>query len=87
MARLVANIPVLEKGFLPVLIPLEKRLAYIEALAAWQIASGRVTPETPLEGDVYALSDFRALCTNTFESSQAMLAEAIVQQKARSQKK
>jgi Fic family protein len=87
MARLVANIPVLEKGFLPVLIPLEKRLAYIEALAAWQIASGRVTPETPLEGDVDALSDFRALCTNAFESSQAILAEAIAQQKARSQKK
>ncbi|MEI6715877.1 MAG: Fic family protein [Verrucomicrobiota bacterium] len=83
MARLVANIPVLEKGFLPILIPVEKRLAYVEALAEWQMASGAVKLGSSLEGSVEALGMFRVLCTESFESSQALLSEATKLQQTR----
>jgi len=76
MARLVANIPVLQKGLLPVFIPVEKRLVYVEALATWQMASGPVKLGASLGGSAEALGLFRVLCTESFESSLALPSEA-----------
>ena len=85
VARLLANIPILEKGFLPVLIPVEKRLAYVESLAAWQMASGGLKPGGSLLGDVKTLEAFRVLCAEAFEASHALLSEAMdLQDKRRS---
>jgi Fic family protein len=77
VARLLANIPILEKGFLPVLIPVEKRLAYVESLATWQMASGGLRPGGSLIGDVKTLESFRKLCAEAFEASQTLLSEAM----------
>jgi len=83
MARLVANILVLEKGFLPVLIPVEKRLVYLESLATWQRASGGTDPGASLDGCVEALGMFRGLCAECFDISQELLSEATRLQQAR----
>jgi hypothetical protein len=69
--------PILEKGFLPVLIPVEKRLAYVESLAAWQMASGGLKPGGSLIGDEKTLVAFRVLCVEAFEASQTLLSEAM----------
>jgi len=83
LARLVANIPVLEKGFLPVLIPVEKRLAYMESLAVWQMASGILKPGEGFVGDDLAISGFREFCADAFNLSQSLLSEVTALQEAR----
>lgn len=83
MARLLANLPVIEKGSLPVLIPNERRLDYIEALAAWQIASGRVSGATLLEGAWTALEPFQKLISDCRGDAEHLLQEALAAQEAR----
>ncbi|MEK0445357.1 MAG: hypothetical protein RLZZ399_678 [Verrucomicrobiota bacterium] len=77
MARLLANVPVLQKGELPILIPVEKRLAYVESLATWQMASGKILPGGDLSGDPSALEAFGLLCREAYDASQAMIEEAV----------
>lgn len=83
MARLLANLPVIEKGALPILIPAEKRLDYIEALATWQLASGTSHPGQPLEGKIESLLFFQSLCEDCLKDSAALLDEARAAQEAR----
>lgn len=83
LARLVANVPVIEKGSLPILVPSEQRLNYIEALAAWQMASGAPRVTAPLDGDGEKLATFRQLCATWQEESNALLDEVIALQRAR----
>ena len=73
MARLLANLPVIEKGQLPIFIPSERRLEYIEALATWQLASGQVRLNQPLEGDVKPMQAFQALCEGCMKESATLL--------------
>ncbi len=73
MARLLANLPVIEKGRLPIFIPSERRLDYIEALATWQLASGPTLPHQPLEGDLSRLQAFQTLCESCLEQSNTLL--------------
>ncbi len=78
LARLVANVPVIEKGGLPILIPSEKRLEYVELLAQWQIASGPLRKEGgELAGDLPALESFRRLCAECAASGQLLLNEVL----------
>ncbi|OAI55856.1 hypothetical protein AYO49_05140 [Verrucomicrobiaceae bacterium SCGC AG-212-N21] len=83
MARLVANLPVLEKGHLPVLIPNECRLDYIESLAMWQMASGAPSSTGRLEGDTSALEMFRKLVLACDAESERILQEVVAAQNAR----
>lgn len=83
MARLLANVPVLQKGGLPILIPVEKRLAYVESLATWQMASGGILPGRDLAGDLVTLEAFRLLCREACAASQAMIEEAVMIQAQR----
>lgn len=83
LARLLANLAVLEKGHLPVLVPSERRLDYIEALASWQLASGTVRPGMPLEGDSAQLQTFRTLCEEWMHDADTMLNEVLDLQAAR----
>ncbi len=83
MARLLANIPVIEKGGLPILIPNEQRIAYIESLAVWQLASGPPSAEQPLIGSEDALSSFQSFIASCQGMSEAILAEATQAQAAR----
>lgn len=83
MARLLANLPVIEKGQLPIFIPSERRLDYIEALATWQLASGQVRLNQPLEGDVKPQQAFQVLCEACLKESNALLDEFRTTQEAR----
>ena len=83
MARLLANIPVIEKGELPVLIPAAERLAYVEALATWQLSSGPLKTGGSLEGLEDRLRDFSALCKRAADVSAELLAEVLAAQRAR----
>lgn len=83
MARLLANLPVIEKGRLPAFIPSEKRLEYIEALATWQLASGPLRPNQALEGDGQALNAFHDFCESCLAESNALLVEVQAAQQAR----
>jgi Fic family protein len=83
MARLLANLPVIEKGQLPIFIPSERRLDYIEALATWQLASGQLRLNQPLEGDAMPLQTFQALCEACLKESNTLLADIRNTQDAR----
>jgi hypothetical protein len=77
MARLLSNLPVIEKGSLPILIPSERRLVYVEALAKWQMASGPPKLGESLLGDVSALTQFRSLVSECHAASDEILQEAL----------
>lgn len=83
LARLLANIPVIEKGDLPILIPNEQRLAYIESLATWQLASGPPILEQPLIGLEAALDSFRQFITACQVTSDELITEVTQAQAAR----
>lgn len=83
VARLLANLPVIEKGSLPILIAAEKRLGYIESLATWQLASGPARPGRPLEGSVENLASFQSLCEASQRDSATLIDEVLALQAAR----
>lgn len=86
LARLIANLAVIEKGSLPILVPAEDRLAYIESLAAWQLASGSMKPGCDLTGDKASFQAFETLCKHWQSASAAMLDEVVTLQRKRSAK-
>ena len=75
LARLVANVSVIEKGCLPILVPAEQRLDYIESLASWQLASGALHSGSVLEGNQDKLAQFHAQCAEWMASSSALMDE------------
>jgi Fic family protein len=77
LARLIANIPVIEKGCLPVLVPAEDRLAYIESLAVWQLASGAARAGSDLAGDGTSFQAFQAFCVRWATDASVMLDEVM----------
>ncbi len=83
MARLLANLPVMEKGLLPILVPFAQRLRYIESLATWQIACGGPKEPDDLMQKPELLAEFRALCLESMHQSNEMLAEVQKLQGAR----
>jgi hypothetical protein len=80
---LVANVPVIEKGSLPILVPAEQRLDYIESLATWQLASGTLRSGSVLEGDQEILARFHAHCAEWMTASSALMDEALELQRQR----
>lgn len=83
LARLVANVAVIEKGCLPILVPAEQRLEYIECLAAWQLASGALRRGSALEGDREGLARFFEKCAGWMEASSALVDEVVEAQRQR----
>ncbi len=62
MARLLANVPLLNSGCKVVDIPTAARARYLTALARWQIACGVPCPNAQLCIKPDILKDFSALC-------------------------
>ncbi len=83
LARLVANLPVIEKGWLPVLVPALQRFDYIESLASWQLASGALRSGSLLEGDQDKLAHFHAQCAGWMTASPALMDEVLELQRQR----
>ena len=66
MARLVANVPVIRAGFPPIIIPKERRKAYIDALSEYHLAVGTVTARSELLPEVDKLDRFRRFCAESW---------------------
>ena len=71
LARLVSNLPVLNSGLPPILVPKENRPEYIRLLAAYQREAGEITPTSgvwPRSASLEALEQFFSTChTQTVE--------------------
>ncbi|MBK1617660.1 cell filamentation protein Fic [Lamprobacter modestohalophilus] len=83
MARLLANLPVLRAGHLPVVIDVRERKRYIETLADYQLAVGPVTPGTGLWPTPELETAFIAFCREAYATTRALIAGAREQQAAR----
>ena len=75
MARLLANIPVLEAGFPPLVIPRERRQEYLRTLAVWELQVGRPTTGSALLPDSQALTPFLTLCRDAWQASLELVDE------------
>jgi len=75
LARLLANIPVMEAGYPPIIMPRERRVDYIAALAEWQMQAGKVTPERGLLPLREKLGALEALCREAWPCSLDLVAE------------
>ena len=75
MARLLANVPVLEAGYPPLIIPREQRSAYISALAEWQTQVGKPRPQQALLPHRAVLTPLDDLCQTAWQSSLDLVAE------------
>jgi hypothetical protein len=69
MARLTSNIPVLKSGYPPILIPLEKRKDYIEALIQYQLEAGLPAADKEFIQHGESLSEFKAFCFENWKHS------------------
>lgn len=89
MARLLANLPMLRAGHLPVVIPVSERKRYIDILAGYQLAAGQLSvgqtgkgrgiwPRPDLEGE------FERFCRDAYSATGALVAAAREQQARRS---
>jgi len=83
MARLLANLPVLRAGHLPVVIDARERKRYIDTLAAYQLAVGPVTPATGIWPRPDLEAPFIALCRDAYAATRALVTAARAQQAAR----
>jgi len=83
VARLVSNIPVLKSGHPPILIPLEKRKAYIDILFQYQIEAGVPNADKELIKQGVSLDQFKAFCSESWKKSLDLVDRAHQLQAAR----
>jgi Fic family protein len=84
MARLLANLPVLRAGHLPLVIEVRDRRRYIETLAAYELAAGPLSRQTgpwPVSG---LEVPFETFCRDAYGATRALAAAARAQQSRRS---
>ena len=83
MARLLANLPLLHSGHLPVVIELKDRQRYIETLAAYQIQAGQLGGNTGVWPNPGLESAFVSFCQASYEATRTLLSQARAQQARR----
>ena len=83
LARLLANLPVLRSGHLPVVIDARQRKRYIDTLAEYQIAVGPLTPATGLWPQPKLEAPFRGFCHEAYAATRALVDQASAQQASR----
>lgn len=76
VARLVANLPVLRGGHPPVVVPLKRRNEYIDLLWDYQHAVGVIQRDEPLVPPHPAVARFKALLSEEWQRSLALVAAA-----------
>ena len=87
VARLVANIPLLNAGLTPLVIATENRREYLEILSRYQQNIGPLTRQTGVWPDDALLGEFEVFCLKSYETTSALLEKARAQQKLRETKK
>jgi Fic family protein len=83
MARLLANLPVLRAGHLPLVIEARERKRYIDTLAAYQLVVGPLRRDTGLWPRPELEGPFIALCRDAYAATRALIVAAHAQQAAR----
>ena len=68
MARLLANLPLLRSGHLPMVIELKDRKWYIEILAGYQIQAGQLGGNTGVWPNPGLESAFVSFCQASYEA-------------------
>jgi len=69
IARLLANIPLLNTGLPPIVIPNERRQEYIQLLASYELSVGQLTNSTGVWPKKDALNDFEIFCHQCYETT------------------
>ncbi len=83
LARLLANLPVLQAGFPPVVIPRERRRDYIGLLSRHALAAGTATEGRPLLPTQPSLEDLQAFCAEVWSASWDLVDQAHARQRDR----
>jgi Fic family protein len=83
MARLISNIPVLQSGLPPIIIPREQRKQYIDSLSAYHFSAGQIKAGDNLLPDEDALKPFLTFCENAWKDSLALVEDMHIRQQAR----
>ena len=83
LARLIANVPLLNAGLPPLVIPKEERRAYIDTLARYQRRIGPITPETGVCPDPSELAPFSDFCRRCYATTRQLVDRAFEQQRRR----
>jgi Fic family protein len=74
MARLLANIPVIESGEPPILIPQELRRDYITRMGDWSIARGAPQPGQPLVTPIESWSRLQVFFASVSQPARDLVA-------------
>lgn len=83
IARLLANIPLLNAGLPPLIIPQEERRAYIQILANYQIRTGQLSKGTGVWPELTSLTEFSQFCASCYGKTKELVAAAVEVQKKR----
>ncbi len=75
MARLLANLPVLQAGLPPVLVDRTRRKDYLDRLAHYSLAHGQQTAGMPLAAPGPEMDAFRQFCGECWQSSKDLVEE------------
>lgn len=87
VARLAANIPLLNSGLPPIVIPATERQEYIRSLSEYQIAVGTADTDTGPWNENVGYDRFTKFCAASYEASKEILLSAFKQQRRRDRKK
>ncbi len=82
LARLIANVPLLNAGLPPLVIPKEERRLYIDTLARYQRRIGPITPETGVWPDPAEFAPFSDFCQR-YATTRRLVDRAFEQQHRR----
>jgi len=80
IARLVANIPLLNSGLPPIIIATEDRRDYLETLARYQRKIGSIDSSTGVWPQKDLLSEFVEFCSKSYEATKELIDNAKAQQ-------
>lgn len=83
IARLAANIPLLNSGLPPIVIQSTQRQEYIRSLAEYQIAAGPVSAATGPWVEGVSYQRFERFCGDSYDSTRQILHSAFAQQQKR----
>jgi Fic family protein len=76
IARLLANLPILQAGLPPLVIPQTRRREYIQTLANYQIAVGQLDATSGVWPDDSFLTDFEHFCETNYSSTRDLVEKA-----------
>ncbi len=83
LARLIANIPVLKSGLPPIIIPVQQRKQYIDALSAYHFSAGQIKKDDTLMLNKNELKPFFMFCEQVWQESLSLVEEIKQRQQMR----